>query len=762
MNRMLRTDRGVGHVSRFGLAIAPIVAASFLAASAGFSAVAQPAVDAVAATWSKDVWTAARSGKSDEFLATLTRATDIFPAESGVPVASSAELLRTNIEKREASRTEQIEKLSQKIDENLSAETTDVKSGDSKVSEALRSAVELSMLAVDRAALMAEPRMKDLVARAHKAAVDAESRGDWLVANEIYYRLNLLYDEDKEYQDDLDRQSSRLAMIRLYAPERFWTLRNDRRLAEGLSALPPYNPTADGWQTKTEGITWDMVSSSLQRGAERYVERDRAGMKEMVIGGLEGVRTLAELGDVRGVFTGLADDARREELLQYLTLQIKAVADAPVRLTREDLDKTLSALLTVNRSTVAIPDAALLHEFGNGAMAKLDPFSAIIWPDELKTFQRQTQGRFVGVGIQIQLDELQNIKITTPLDGTPAQRAGIRSGDLIKKVDGVSTAGFSLDQAVSVITGAPGKSVVLTVERKVGEELKALDITIVRANIDVKTVKGWARTGPGERDWDYFVDRKHGIGYVRLTQFTESTTRDFDAAVRTMREQGLNAMILDLRYNPGGLLDQAVSISSRFIAQGVIVRTETAGEALVDQQNAQPARNRLNDIPVIVLINEGAASASEIVSGAVQDYAKQGKLDALVLGKRSYGKGSVQNVWQITPEAAMKLTTQYYRLPGGRLIDKNRHLVTDWGVMPDLVVDRLPSQEAEAYEIRQAADVAEMDEQGQMVQHEGGRPDPNRLLSEGLDLQLQTAVAILQSRTTATQLVGTGAAVGPQ
>jgi carboxyl-terminal processing protease len=229
-----------------------------------------------------------------------------------------------------------------------------------------------------------------------------------------------------------------------------------------------------------------------------------------------------------------------------------------------------------------------------------------------------------------------------------------------------------------------------------------------------------------------------------------------------MREQGLNAMILDLRYNPGGLLDQAVSISSRFIAQGVIVRTETAGEALVDQQNAQPARNRLNDIPVIVLINEGAASASEIVSGAVQDYAKQGKLDALVLGKRSYGKGSVQNVWQITPEAAMKLTTQYYRLPGGRLIDKNRHLVTDWGVMPDLVVDRLPSQEAEAYEIRQAADVAEMDEQGQMVQHEGGRPDPNRLLSEGLDLQLQTAVAILQSRTTATQLVGTGAAVGPQ
>ncbi len=754
MNTMLRASRSGQRVSRFGPKVAPLLAASILALC-GSATFAQATTDASA--WSKQVWSAARSGKSDEFLATLTRASDIFPAESGVAVSDSASLLRENIEKRETSRTEQIEKLSKKIDEELAAEPAAT-----KVSEALRSAVELSMLAVDKNALMSEDRMVDLVGRADAAAKLAEERGDWLVANELYYRLNLLFDEDKRYQDDLDRQSSRLGMIRMYAPEQFWTLRNDRRLAEGLSALPAYNPTADGWQTKTEGISWPMVAGSLQRSAERYVERDRAGMKEMVIGGLEGVKTLAELPDVRRVFTGLGDEARRAEFIEFLSAQIKAVADAPVRLSRDDLDRTLEAVLRVNRGTTMVPDAALLHEFGNGAMARLDPFSAIIWPDELKTFQRQTQGRFVGVGIQIQLDEQQNIKITTPLDGTPAQRAGIRSGDLIRKVDDVSTAGFSLDQAVSVITGSPGKTVVLTVERKVGEEIKSIDISIVRANIDVKTVKGWARTGPGERDWDYFVDRNHGIGYVRLTQFTESTTRDFDTAVKSMRDQGLNALILDLRYNPGGLLDQAVSISSRFIAQGVIVRTETAGEVMVDQQTAQPTRNRLNDIPVVVLINEGSASASEIVSGAIQDYAREGKLDAMLLGKRSYGKGSVQNVWQITPDAAMKLTTQYYRLPGGRLIDKNRHLVTDWGVMPDLVVDRLPSEEADGYEIRQSADVAEMDESGQMVQHDEGRPDPNRLITEGLDLQLATAVAILQSRTTATRLVGTGTPAGQQ
>ncbi|MBX3360890.1 MAG: PDZ domain-containing protein [Phycisphaeraceae bacterium] len=315
-------------------------------------------------------------------------------------------------------------------------------------------------------------------------------------------------------------------MIRLYAPERFWTLRNDRRIAEGLSPLPPYNPTADGWQVKTEGISWPMVAGAIQRGAERYVERHRAGMKEMLIGGLDGVRTLVEFGDVRGVFTGLADDAKRAEFLQYLTLQSNAVAEATVRLSREDLDKTLGAILKFNRSTVAIPDAALLHEFGNGAMARLDPFSRDHLARRGQDVPASDAGEVSSASAsRSSPDEQQNIKITTPLDGTPAQRAGIRSGDLIKKVDGISTAGFSLDQAVSVITGAPGKSVTLTIERKSGEEFKSLDISIVRANIDVKTVKGWARTGAGERDWDYFIDRGHGIGYVRLTQFTESTTR---------------------------------------------------------------------------------------------------------------------------------------------------------------------------------------------------------------------------------------------
>lgn len=712
--------------------------------------------------WSRSVWSSALAGDGERLTTHLADAEALFAPESGLAVRDSVDLLKSNIQKRESERAEQIEKLSKEIDEKL-APAPDGTSSPSRISDALRSAVELSMITTDKRSLLAEPRIRNLMQTAETAARDAEANADWLVANEIFYRLNLLTEEERTYEADLNRQTARLGMIRLYAPERFWTLRNDRRIAEGLSALPPYNPTADSYVTKTEGITTELVERSLSNATLRFVERESVGMRDILIGGLDGVRTLVTLPDVRSVFPGLADDTKRTELITYLDQQIQAVRDARFQLNTTEMRQTIDRLMAVNRNTVGLSTGVLLHEFGNGAMARLDPFSNIIWPDDLKTFQRQTQGRFVGVGIQIQLDEQQNIKITSPLDGTPAQRAGIRSGDLIKKVDGVSTAGFTLDQAVNVITGEPNKVVVLTVERKVGEEIKQIDVPITRANIDVKTVKGWERTGPGDQDWNYFIDADQRIGYLRLTQFTDTTTRDFDRAVQKLRSNGMQGLILDLRYNPGGLLDQAVSIASRFIPQGVIVRTETSGQVMVDQQTAQPSRVRLNDIPIIVLINEGSASASEIVSGAIQDYAKKGVVEAIVLGKRSYGKGSVQNVWMLTDNAAMKLTTQYYRLPGGRLIDKNRLSAPDaWGVMPDLVVDRLPKHESEGYEIRQLADIAELDETGNFLQNADARPDPRRLITEGLDLQLQTALTILQTKTNALRLAGSpGAAANP-
>src|SRR5690606_25943411 len=184
-----------------------------------------------------------------------------------------------------------------------------------------------------------------------------------------------------------------------------------------------------------------------------------------------------------------------------------------------------------------------LHEFGDGAMSQLDEFSAIIWPDQMRRFERMTQGQFQGVGIQIQMDtEKQMIKVVTPLEGTPAQRAGIQRDDLIKKINGQSAVGITLDQAVDLITGPENTKVMVTVQR--GEE--DIDYELTRAVIPIHSVKGWKRVNADETKWDWFIDRDNGIGYVRLLQFTDETTRDLTRAVREMEREGLNGLILDL------------------------------------------------------------------------------------------------------------------------------------------------------------------------------------------------------------------------
>ena len=382
----------------------------------------------------------------------------------------------------------------------------------------------------------------------------------------------------------------------------------------------------------------------------------------------------------------------------------------------------------------------------------LSSLSAIIWPDELRQFERQTQGNFVGVGIQIQLDEQRNIRIVSPIEGTPAFRAGIKPNDLIKFVDGVSTSGLSLSQAVDIITGPAKTEVVLGVERLVandaGDEITAVvDVPIVRDRISVPTVQGWRRLD-AEGTWDHMVDRDRGIGYVRLTQFTDSTTRDFDRAVREMRRQGLNGLILDLRFNPGGLLTQAVSISDRFVRRGLpIVSTENGFGRTQKVENSR-SRPTVNDIPVVVLINEGAASASEIVSGAIQDHAENGAVQAVLLGRRSFGKGSVQRVSMLPGgQAALKLTSEYYVLPKGRHIHRKPGEV-QWGVDPNFEVEMLPSQVADALVLRRDAD-ALIDE---------NNPDPanpDELLTSGVDLQLNAALVLLQARTTPKTLART-------
>lgn len=724
--------------------LACVGAAVTVVLSAVGSAWAQTAV--ASTDWSRSIWAAASEGR-DLQLRTLLGQRPALP--EGAPaewIGSSLDLLAANIAKREALRGEELKRINEELDKHLGAPQDDL-----AISRALRSAVELYMTSTDRRAVLAEDRVARLRSRAVEAARAAEQRGDWFTSSELYARLDALYEESGEFKEDLRRQGARLSMIRLYVPERFWELRNQRRIADNEKPLPPYNPVGDVWSEKLAGIIPLMVVRAVDRAASENVER--TPLDRLLLGGLGAIRTMVTTDDLAAAFPGLRNPDAKARMLAFLAQEEARLLAGGAQ--QGDAQDMLKRLIAENKRSTAIAETALVHEFGNGAMGALDEFSAIIWPDEVRRFNKSTQGNFTGVGIQIQLDELLNIRVVTPIEGTPAHRAGVRPGDIIKRVNGSSTLGFSLDQAVDVITGPVDTPVTLTLERQTEDRVDEIDVRLIRKRIELTSVKGWRRTGPAEDSWDWFIDSEMRIGYVRLSGFTEHTDAELDAAIRQMRAQTLRGLILDLRFNPGGLLDQAVAVASRFIEpraddpfDGVIVSTHGPDGRAPQREYALDRRATLASIPVVVLVNEGSASASEIVSGAIQDYASVGLVRGMVLGQRTFGKGSVQNVWQLPGSgvvAAVKLTTQYYKLPGGRLIHRKLGAPT-WGVEPNLSVEMLSKQIADSYTLRQNADVLKLNADAPRPGDKDAPPDPDDLITKGLDLQLEHALVVLQTQ----------------
>ncbi len=672
--------------------------------------------------------------------AALRDVLDQAPDEAGLD--GSIASLESSLDKREQTRSEKLAEARTKLEEKL-AQGEDKKA----LSEALRYANEMFMLTTDRAGLLTDPKVASLIAKAEVAAREAEGSQDWFVANELFFRLHLLLEEQGRFKPDVERVSRRLAMMRLYVPETFWQMRNRERLLADKTELPPYNGLGESYQDKLRGI--DKMLVILATSAAERQQIERVPMRDLILAGIDSLKVMLDTGELSKAFPSMGDEARRGLMMAFLDERRNRVQDGRVEPNRQTLSDVLDDILDKNRQTVGLPPEAILHEFGNGAMSRLDDFSAIIWPDEVPRFDRMTSGVFVGVGIQIQLDdESQMIKVVTPLEGTPAQRAGIQKDDLIKKINGESAVGISLNQAVDLITGTESSAVTVTVERE-GQEI---DYRLQRKRIEQVSIKGWRRTGVHENDWDWFIDPQSRIGYLRLTSFTDKTTTELRSAVTDMRRQGLNGLILDLRFNPGGLLTEAVSVSNLFIHSGTIVSTR--GTTPGERRSASADPDKITDVPVVLLINEGSASASEIVSGAIKHYADRGEIDALLIGQRSFGKGSVQNVWNLPPKSKMKLTTQYYMLPDGKIIHR-RPGDSDWGVSPHLMVDMLPQQTSDALKFRQEADVMPMDLAGNVVEAELSKTDPRKLLDEGMDPQLQWAVVLLKSRAIASGPVPT-------
>lgn len=366
-----------------------------------------------------------------------------------------------------------------------------------------------------------------------------------------------------------------------------------------------------------------------------------------------------------------------------LSLNYSAIADKDTRtqLPLEDLRAFAEVFGKIKSDHVEpVEDKKLISAAISGMLSGLDPHSAYLDADAFKDLQAGTQGEFGGLGIEVDMED-GFVKVVSPIEDTPAYRAGLKTGDLIIKLDETPVKGMTLSDAVKRMRGKPDTQIVLTVVRK-GEN-KPLTFMLTRAIIKVQSIKPKLA--------------EPGYAYVRITQFQEHTGEDLAKALKTMHDENkgeLKGMILDLRNNPGGLLNAAVGVSAAFLPKGeLVVYTEGRIEDSKMRLTANPENyvrggpkddyiknvpTEMRSVPMVVLINGGSASASEIVAGALQDHKR-----AVIMGTQSFGKGSVQTILPLNSNAAIKLTTARYFTPSGRSIQAK-------GIVPDIVVEETP------------------------------------------------------------------------
>lgn len=355
----------------------------------------------------------------------------------------------------------------------------------------------------------------------------------------------------------------------------------------------------------------------------------------------------------------------------------------------------------------------LVHGAVRGMLKTLDPHSAYMTPEMYKEMRVETKGEFEGLGIQIGIKD-HYVTVIAPIEGTPAHAAGIQAGDVILKVDETPTKDLTLMEAVQRMRGPKGTSVTLTVRREGAPE--KLSFTLVRDTIKIRSVRS------------RILDEH--IGYVRISQFQESTPRDLGRELGKLREEDAQGLILDLRNNPGGLLSSAVGVSEQFLQPDTLVVSVKGRDGRKDEYRASPPTGP-HEYPMIVLVNQGSASASEIVAAAMQDWGK-----AVILGKTTFGKGSVQTILPLSDGSGLRLTTAKYYTPSGESI----HSV---GVKPDIVVEPKPITVDE-----EQKEAAAPEEDAPPSSEENNGEDKQKDLEAELmkkDVQLQKAIELLKT-----------------
>lgn len=353
-----------------------------------------------------------------------------------------------------------------------------------------------------------------------------------------------------------------------------------------------------------------------------------------------------------GVAIGLSRSHRVSALSNSMYEDLKVFTDVLGLLQKEYVEETNSK--------------DLVHGAIKGMLETLDPHSAFMPPNMYKEMQEETKGRFEGLGIEITIKE-GILTVVSPIEDTPAYKAGIQAGDQIIRINGEPTKNLTLMESVKRLRGPKGSKVTITIMRE--GFTKPRDFTLVRDVIPIRSVR-------------YELLDKY-YGYIRISQFQEKTDNEFEKAIKTLEEQSkgtLKGLILDMRNNPGGLLDQAVKIADRFIDSGVIVSMQGRREDQKMKFHAHPD-GTLSRYPLVVLVNSGSASGAEIVAGAIQDHGR-----GIIMGTQTFGKGSVQTIFPLKEGSALRLTTARYYTPNGRSIQAK-------GIVPDILVKPLQAEE---------------------------------------------------------------------
>ncbi len=580
--------------------------------------------------------------------------------------------------------------------------------------------------------IISHPAVKKTFDDAKKEAEKYESQGKWLEAyTSCYYWLPLIDKSNSEYK------------------------KHSEELVEKANIVATFQDSPCESRTERyDQIEKQMFERAIEVIHSQYVNPQFLDYSKMALKGINRSKLLAQV--VRNSFDQIqkprdansAQPAIGQALYKPDSSSIQAwenalktieteIEQAASSISREKFLDYFNKVLLLNKTTVALPEGIVISHFSEAALGVLDPHTVIVWPQQVQDFQKNLTGEFAGIGVLISREK-GFLTASSLLPDTPAYRSGLDAGDIIEAVDDVPTKDMSLTCAVKKITGPAGTQVKLTV-RTPGQD-KTRELLITRAKIVVKTIRGWQQTESG--DWKYMLDEERKIGYVRLTSFAEKTAEDFRFVLDELEKQGLKALILDLRYNQGGLLESAVDIADNFIGKGLIVRTQPRW-GVATYLSAQSKGTR-PDYPLVVLVNSLSASASEIVAGALQDpkYKR-----AVIVGERTHGKGSVQAItYRPGGGAQLKYTMAYYHLPSGQKVesreDTEKQNRKDWGVGPDIVVELI------ADEIKTMAEVQKDNEVLVKADHDSQTAPLNKHTAEHtLTSDPQLNVALLVAKT---------------